>query len=460
MFDPRPISLLDFVISIANAVDHIDARVAHHHKRVAYIASQIARELRLPQKARFDLVIAGLLHDIAVLSVRDRDQLQAYDEASTNHGHCEAGFLLLNKFRHFINAATIIRYHHREYYQRSGDEARVNLPMEAMLLHMADRIEVLIDDKQPILEQVDRIVATIARDAGSRFNPEHVDAFTELAWKEHFWLDVDSPTLERVLLSSCRNFSIELENDDLLDFAELFAHIIDFRCHFTATHSSGVASVATVLANLLRFSESECQKIRVAGYLHDIGKLAIPIELLEKEGKLSSAEFRIMKSHAYYTYRILEPLQGMEEIRTWAAMHHERLDGNGYPGRCAASSIPLGARIIAAADVFTALLEPRPYRTMLDKAEVVQQLRTSAQRKILDQKVVEVLLANFDTIDAYRRQAQIEARQEYLLFRDTTERAAKSFDAHQHHSSANTHSVPVAVASGVSGAHVWRNGIF
>ncbi len=420
MYLARPVNLLDFVVSIASAIDHIDARVAHHHKRVAYIASQIAREMRAPQKTQHDLIIAGLLHDIGVLSVRERNLLAEYDEA-TDNAHCEAGFLLLNKFRHFFVTATIIRHHHREYSQRWTHERHQTVAMESMLLHLADRIEVLIDKGQPILEQVDRIVAIIARDSGTRFNPDHVDAFCELAWKESFWLDVVSPALEHLLISGCQNYSVELDSDDLLDFAKLVAHVIDFRCHFTATHSSGVANVATELAQLMGFSESECQKIKVAGYLHDIGKLAIPLDILEKQSTLTSAEFRTIKSHAYYTHCILEPLQGMAEIRTMAAMHHERLDGNGYPGRCPAATIPLGARIIAAADVFTALLEDRPYRDRLGRPAVQQQLQELAQRNVLDHKVVALLLANFETIDTCRCLSQSEARQEYLRFRDAIE---------------------------------------
>ncbi len=423
MFIPKPINLLDFVVSIASAIDHIDARIANHHKRVAYIANQIAREMGAPQRVQYDLVIAGLLHDIGVLSGHERHHLLEFEDSAAQNQHCEAGYRLLNKFRYFSDVSAIIRHHHTEYRHHPAAEADRPVPMESLLLYLADRVDVLIDKEQPILEQVDRIVATIARNSGGMFHPEHVDAFSELAWKESFWLDVVSPALSQILIANCKNYSVELENDDLLDFAELLAHVIDFRCHFTATHSSGVATVASILANLIGFSEDECQKTKVAGYLHDIGKLAVPIEILEKNGNLTSAEYRTMKSHAYYTYRILEPLQGLEEIRTWAALHHERLDGNGYPGRCTALTIPLGARIIAAADVFTALLESRPYRDALDKADVRQKLDDMAQRNILDRKVVQVLLANFDAIDTYRIQAQKEAHREYLLFRESIEQA-------------------------------------
>ncbi len=414
MFTPHPINLLDFVISISSAIDHIDSRLAHHHKRVAYIANQIAREIGVSQKSQYDVVLAGLLHDIGILSAQERGKLLEFDDAPDHDRHCEVGYQLLNKFRHFSDVSTIIRYHH----PGKDGTAGVAVPLESRLLHLADRIEVLIDKEQPVLEQVDRIVAAIARNAGDTFCPEHVEAFSELAWREHFWLDVISPSLEQVLINNCRSYSIELENDDLIDFAELLAHIIDFRCHFTATHSSGVAAVASNLAHLIGFSATECQKVRVAGYLHDIGKLAIPGELLAKKGYLSSAEFRVVKSHAYYTYRILEPLQGLDEIKTWAAMHHERLDGYGYPGRYPGRKIPLGARIIAAADVFTALLEHRPYRASLAKQEVRSKMQELTARNVLDGKIVDTLLSNFDDIDACRAHAQEVARQEYLRFSD------------------------------------------
>ncbi len=421
MFHTRPVNLLDFVLSIASAIDLIDQQISHHHKRVAYVANRLARELGLAQKSQYQIVLAGLLHDIGALSSGERQLLAAFDSKAESRQHCEIGYQLLNKFKYFADVSTIIRHHHTDWPTSQRHPAGA-VPIESQLLFLADRIDALIDKSQPILEQVEEITARIVRNTGTQFDPAHVDAFTELAAKEHFWLDITSPSLEYVLVRSCSSYSIELEDDDLVDFASLLAQIIDFRSEFTATHSSGVASVASVLAHVIGFSVNECQKVQVAGYLHDIGKLAIPSEILEKGGKLTAAEYRVIKSHAYHTYRILEPLQGLDEIRAWASMHHERLDGNGYPGRYSDRTIPLGARIIAAADVFTALLEERPYRRALGKEAVIAHMEEMARRHRLDHKLVAAITTHFDDIDTYRCRAQAEAKLEYARFRQSLER--------------------------------------
>lgn len=414
MFLSRPISLLNLVVSISSAIDLMDPHIADHHTIVAYIASQLANELGLPQQTKYNIVLAGLLHDIGMLSLPDTERRRENDVDAVHHRHTEIGYHLLRKFRHFSTVARIVKDHHTDWSvaHKSGQ----TFTPEAGILRLADQVDALIDKDTPILEQVDHIVATIAGRTGSAFSVDHVDAFTELAWKEHFWLDIASPSLQVVLLNNCSNYSLELNGDDLIDFAEMLAQVIDFRCRFTATHSSGVATVASVLANLIGFSATECQKIQVAGYLHDIGKLALPQNLLEKPSKLNSTEYRIVKSHAYYTYRILEPLVGLDDVRMWASMHHERVDGYGYPGRLKEHDLPMGARIMAIADIFTALMEQRPYRGPMEKSQTIEILHVLAKRKAIDHNMTDVLIKNFDDINMYREHAQAAAKDEYELF--------------------------------------------
>ena len=132
---------------------------------------------------------------------------------------------------------------------------------------------------------------------------------------------------------------------------------------------------------LMGFSAWECQLIRVAGNLHDLGKLAVPAEILEKSGQLTDAEYNLIKGHSFYTYHILEAIDELEIITAWAAFHHERLDGSGYPFQISGDQLSLPARIVAVADVFTAITEDRPYRVGMDPDQALSVLRKNGRRR-------------------------------------------------------------------------------
>lgn len=418
MFATTHVNLLDLVLSVGNAVDLVSPKVAHHHKRVGYIAASIGRELGVPLAAQHELMMAGLLHDIGALSLDERERLLAFDaDADDVDVHAHVGYLLLRKFAHFAGIAELVRFHHLPWAHGDGERCCSEpVPFGAHLLHLADRIEVSIDKTRPVLDQADGIVAAIAHCAGTQFVPAAVAAFRALAARETFWLDVASPMLGQMMADAVRNVLIEIGPDDLQDFAELLAHVIDFRNPFTATHSSGVAAASALLAAHMSFSAAECRQMRIAGYLHDLGKLAIPAELLDKPAPLTEGEFRVIKTHVYHTFQILAPIRGLHDIVTWASLHHERLDGNGYPGRRDGAALPLGARILAVADVFTALSEDRPYRAACSRDTVIAMLTDMAERRVVDASVVAALIAHYDDIDAARRSAQLAARREYEEF--------------------------------------------
>jgi len=159
--------------------------------------------------------------------------------------------------------------------------------------------------------------------------------------------------------------------------------------------------------------------MKIAGNLHDLGKLAVPVEILEKPGALTAAEFNIVKAHTYYTYKVLRNFRDMENIREWAAYHHERLDGNGYPFHLQAAELSLGARVMAVADVFTAITEDRPYRAGMAPDRASQVLVDMAANKALDGDVVQLLLDNFADVNQLRVLAQTASREEYQAFRES-----------------------------------------
>jgi putative two-component system response regulator len=139
-------------------------------------------------------------------------------------------------------------------------------------------------------------------------------------------------------------------------------HVVEIRDPYTAGHQQRVSYLATAVAERLDFAADVVCAIRTAGLLHDIGKLSVPAEILSKPGRLTAAEFEIIKSHPLTSENILSSIDFPWPVAAIARQHHERLDGSGYPDGLAGDDITLEARIIAVADVVEAMSSHRPYR--------------------------------------------------------------------------------------------------
>jgi HD-GYP domain-containing protein (c-di-GMP phosphodiesterase class II) len=405
--------MFDMILCLSNAIDLVSPAVVNHHKRVAYIASVLSAELGLPQEDQMEVTTAGALHDIGAFSLKERLDTLNFEMRSP-HQHGEAGYLLLRKFSPFLKVAPLIRYHHVPWRDGKGSEfGGCPVPVGSHILHLADRVDVLTSKKTEVLTEVGRICERIEKESGRLFVPDLVRAFLNSAKKESFWLDIVFPSIGQVLARRIRAATIELDLGSLLEMAKLFSQIIDFRSRFTAVHSCGVAATAVVLAGFCGFSEEECQMMRIAGYLHDLGKLAVPLEILESPNRLGEDDFRVIKCHSFFTCRILEAIGGLDVITQWASFHHERLEGEGYPFHFRDDDLPLGSRIMSVADVFTAVTEDRPYRRGLAEAEAIEILQEMARVSKLDSKIVSILIQHFEEIDSIRTAAQVAAHQEY-----------------------------------------------
>jgi diguanylate cyclase (GGDEF)-like protein/putative nucleotidyltransferase with HDIG domain len=182
----------------------------------------------------------------------------------------------------------------------------------------------------------------------------------------------------------------------LMDTVTALAFAIDAKDHYTQGHSQAVAQLASQIGKKVGLSEDELEEIRLAGILHDIGKIGIPESLLNKPARLTPEEYEIMKSHAPLGARILEPLKvkAIERIRQMVRHHHERWDGKGYPDGLKGDEIPIGARILTIADCFDTMISDRVYKKAQPVEEVLEELRL-ARGVHLDAKLVD---AFFNTL--------------------------------------------------------------
>lgn len=402
----------DLVKSVSNTMDMLNSNLSDHHSKTAYIATHIAKELG---KNNYDIervAYAALLHDCGVFSLSEGNMLVDFNFDDEENRHSEAGARLLKGMFEF-DLSEIVRFHHQKW--QNGEGAAYNgipVPLESHIIHLADRVAVLTPRDFSIITKRRSIVNTITANIDSLFNPEVARAFINLSGSDSFWLDIIDKNINETIRDLIPTTSVTLNLEKLKAFSRAISHLIDYKSRFTASHSIGIAQVASVLGLKCGLSESQCSLIEIAGLLHDLGKLAIPTEILEKNGSLDENEYAIMRSHSYMTYSALKRVKGLENVVLWASEHHEKLDGTGYPFNRHGASISLESRIVAVADIYTALSEDRPYRDGMQKAEVIKLLKSMNDFHI-DSNIVNVLLDSYDEINDIRLKSQQTAFKNY-----------------------------------------------
>lgn len=182
------------------------------------------------------------------------------------------------------------------------------------------------------------------------------------------------------------------------NIADFFADIVDYKSPFTSRHSIGVAEKAAQFAKYIGYDVSDIEKMYLAGALHDIGKMAVGNEILEKPDKLTDEEFDKMKNHVGYTYLILSQVDGFEDIRDWAALHHEKLNGKGYPFGKTADELNEQERIMACVDIYQALTEERPYKKGMSHEKTCDILDDMAQKGFIDSTISNKIREFFNII--------------------------------------------------------------
>jgi HD-GYP domain-containing protein (c-di-GMP phosphodiesterase class II) len=177
---------------------------------------------------------------------------------------------------------------------------------------------------------------------------------------------------------------------------------------YTVGHQRRVSQIACSIGSELGLSKDRLNNLRIAGVLHDLGKFALPSDLLSKPGKLTHPEFALIKTHPQVAYNILAPITLPGNTALIILQHHERLDGSGYPQGLKGEEILLEARILGVADVMEAMCSHRPYRAALGLAETLHEL-TSNKGILYDAAVVETCLKLYGQDLSDFEEASIEA---------------------------------------------------
>lgn len=176
---------------------------------------------------------------------------------------------------------------------------------------------------------------------------------------------------------------------------ETMVNTLEAKNRHLVGHSARVAVLATTVAQESGLSEQEIEQVRIAGRLHDLGKIGIREEVVNKEGPLTEEEYEHVKEHTEIGSRILEPLPNIGPIASYVRGHHERWDGSGYPDGLRGEEIPLGARILCIAEVYDALTSSRPYHDVLPGHIAIERMRSLAGT-MLDPVVMDTFVRALD----------------------------------------------------------------
>lgn len=251
-----------------------------------------------------------------------------------------------------------------EHWDGSGKPdglAGADLPQLSNIALMAQVTDIFHSSQGP-----KAALAEVVGRAGRWFDPTLVDALVTASKDPEFWTRLNDPDLEDHVFALDPSEETEaLDETYLDDIASAFADVVDAKSPFTADHSSRVTLYSDMIAEELGLGADHRRWLRRAALLHDLGKLAVSNQILDKPGKPDEAEWAAIRSHPAFSRTILERVEAFRDIAPVAGAHHERLDGGGYPDGVSGAALCLEARILTVADVFDALSADRPYRAAM-----------------------------------------------------------------------------------------------
>ena len=406
--------------ALAEAMNLINPEVQNHHQKTAYLAYIIAKNAGYSQRELESVIYASLLHDIGSVIYDNQGTIEEIEREAELISLLGAKMLYgLEGFDDITEIISFCQLSWQRLLRRldsldaiDGDRAHTEKLMRlASIIHIADTISVIADTNQPILNQVKNIVCIADSMRGTEFSEEAADTFKMISENEFIWFDLMfRPAILLLFTGEIRRVSLE----ETVSLTQLMSRIIDYRSSFTAMHSAGVAASAMKLGELTGMTRTECMMMKIAGNLHDIGKLKVPRSILEKNGRLTDEEFNIIKEHPYFTRLILMGVDGFGKIADWAGFHHEKLNGRGYPFGFGADELDLGSRIMAVADIFSAITEVRPYRDGMPKEQAIKVMCENVSSGAICGDITALLLDHYDEVDEARCSASREAGKRYF----------------------------------------------
>ncbi|MDR0602455.1 MAG: HD domain-containing protein [Treponema sp.] len=378
--------------AIAVALDiaegHLLGASTHHGKRISVLCAAMGRTFGMNEKELSALTTCALLHDSALT---EYIQAEKKGEQVALPLHCSYGQRNAEGLLQDHNIEGFVQYHH-EWADGTGPFGKKEgeFPLGAELIAIADMLDVhhhletLSSDYLPVLRN------EIREAAGTQYTKRAAGAMLAVL-DENMLESLGSGRVIDSAEKAIPSWYADVDDTVIFRLARMVMRIIDYKSAFTRSHTSQIANRIWIMAEHYHYGAAESAELYLAAALHDIGKLAVPTEILEKPGKLDENEFRIIQDHVRQTGVILEGIEGFDHICRWASSHHEKLDGSGYHRGKTADEMDFNSRLLACIDIYQAVSEERPYHPGRNHEETIAILYDMADRGFIDGKIVKDL---------------------------------------------------------------------
>lgn len=371
-------NLNNFLLALSLGIDYTKinkcSTTINYSKRVAYIALNIGKKLNFTPEEMSDLCSYSLLHSVGLLNC-----------SNISKEYCESSNNISKVFPFLLENKDILKYQN-EYFDGSGFFGLTNdkIPKLSQILSIAISIENKFN-----LSKVDskirvEVVEFVKKSEDNLFSKELVQIFLEISSKVSFWLDLQNENeMLFFIFTNLHDFTITLKFEELLE--------ITSKIYSISNENSELLKYSEKMADFYKFEHKDKYTFLIASTLCKIGKLYIPLEIINKSSSLEDYEYEEIKSYPYYTNKVLSNIMGFSDINSWATKVQERCDSQGYPLGLGAKDLSLKDRLLGILVAYDSLRNIKTYRKAYSHKRSIEILKEMAREGKIDSSIVEDL---------------------------------------------------------------------
>jgi HD-GYP domain-containing protein (c-di-GMP phosphodiesterase class II) len=369
-------NLNNFLLALSLPLDYVKmyrySTSLNYSKRVAYLALNIGKALNLKPEEMSDLCSYSLIHSIGLLNTKN-----------ISKEYCESSNDIANSFPFLVEQKDILKYQN-EYYDGSGifglksDE----IPLLSQILSFAMAIENKFDLSSLNAKSRPEVTKFVENNKEKLFSKEIVEIFLEISSKISFWLDLNNENeILYFIFANLHDFTTVLKFEDLLK--------ITSKIYLVSNENPKLIEYSEKMVDFYKFEHKDKYTFLIATTLCKIGKLFIPLEIINKSSALEDYEYEEVKSYPYYTNKVLNNIMGFNDINSWASKVQERCNNEGYPLEIGAKDLSLKDRLIAILIAYDSLKTANSYRSGYSHEKSIEILKEMAKKGQLDSSIVE-----------------------------------------------------------------------